>query len=180
MTINPMKTTVLTLILWTSFTCPPPLAPCPIVGAEELKIGFVNVAKVFDGYERTKVSDAALEKKGQQKESELEGRLNELKKLRESLELMNDESRDTKVRDIEAKADELKRFRANAARDLRRERDEIAQEILKEIRQTVEAYAKANGFSLMLDERSILFGQAGFEATDAVLKDLNSRYGARR
>jgi Skp family chaperone for outer membrane proteins len=140
----------------------------------------VDLAKAFDGYERTKASDTALEKKGKQKEAELEGRVNELKKLREHLELLNDASREAKLREIEVKTDELKRFRANTARELRRERDEVARSILQEVHQIVADYAKANGFSMILDERQILYGQPGDDVTDAVLKQLNSRYNARR
>jgi len=154
--------------------------PCPVATADEWKVGYVDLAKAFDGYERTKASDTELEKKGKQKEAELEGRVNELKKLREHLELLNDASREAKLREIEAKTDELKRFRANAARELRRERDEVARSILQEVHQIVADYAKANGFSMILDERQILYGQPGDDVTDAVLKQLNSRYNARR
>lgn len=165
--------------LWTAVACGVLLA-CSHVGAEVWKVGYVELGKVFDGYARTKRSDAELEKKGKQKEAELEGRVNELKKLREQLELLNEASRDAKVRDIEAKADEVKRFRANAARDLRRERDEVARSILQEVRQAVTDYAKANGFSMIFEERSVLYGQPGYDVTDAVLQQLNSRYNARR
>ena len=150
--------------------------PCPIVGAEEFKVGYVNVGKLFDQYERTKASEAVLEKKGKQKEAEMEGRVNELKKLRESLELLNDKAREAKARDIEAKADELKRFRTNTAQDLRNERDEIAQQILKEIQSVITEYGKTNGFSILLDERTMLYGQPSYDVTDEVLSLLNSRY----
>ena len=139
-------------------------------------MGYVNVGKLFDQYERTKASEAALEKKGKQKEAELEGRVNDLKKIRESLELLNDKAREAKARDIEARADELKRFRANTAQDLRSERDAIAQEILKEIQSVVTEYGKTNGFSIILDERTMLYGQPAYDATDEVLSLLNSRY----
>lgn len=157
--------------------CTYPLSPIPCltVEAAELKIGYVNLAKVFDGYERTKASDAVLEGKGKQKETEFEGRMNELKKLRQNLELLNDQVREAKTREVEEKADELQRFRANTARDLRRERDKIAKEILAEIQRGVEEYAKANGFSLILDERSLLYGQPAYDVTDAILTQLNSR-----
>jgi len=146
-----------------------------VIGAEELKIAYVNVGKIFDNYERTKNSEAGLAKKGKQKETELEGKVNELKKLRESLELLNDQAREAKMRQIEEKTDELKRFRGSAARELSRERDAIAQEILKEIQSIITDYAKTNGFSLVLDERSILYGQPAYDATDAVLALLNQR-----
>ncbi len=148
--------------------------------AQDLKIGYVNVPKVFDGYDRTKAYEAGLEKKGQQKETELEGRMSELKKLRESLELLSDQARDAKVREIEEKADAIKRFRSNTARDLARERDQMAGEILKEIQKTVEEYAKTNNFSFILDERSVLFGQPTYDVTSEVLKILNSRLAANQ
>ena len=153
---------------------------CPNVLAAELKIGYVNVAKVFDGYERTKASDAGLEKQGKQKEAELEGRMTELKKLRQGLELLNDEAREAKTKEVEEKADELQRFRASTARDLGRQRDKIAKEILREIQDGVEEYAKANSFALILDQRSLLYAQPAYDVTDGVLKLLNSRYAAAK
>jgi outer membrane protein len=148
---------------------------CPIARAQELKVGYVNLAKVFENYERTKVSDATLEKKRKQKETELETKMNELKKLRQNLELLNDESREAKQREIEEKSEELQRFRASTARDLGRERDKIAKEILGEIQRSIEEYAKANNFSLIVDERLLLYGQSAYDVTDDILKLLNGR-----
>ena len=177
---RPMKITVLVFLFGMAVTCPPPpLAPGPFAwAAEGLKIGYVNVGKVFDGYAKTQSSDAVLEKQGKQKEAELEARMNELKKLRESLELLNDAARDAKSREIEEKADELQRFRTNTARDLRRDRDKIAKDLLDEIEQTLNEFAKANGFSVILDSRAMLYGQPALDVTDQVLKLLNSHAGS--
>ena len=141
-------------------------------------MGYVDIGKVFDGYQRTKASDASLEGKGKEKEAELEGRMTELKKLRQNLELLSEEKRETKAREIEERSEELQRFRTSTARDLRRERDKVAREILKEIQQGIEQYAKANNFSLILDQRSLLYGQPSQDVTDEILKLLNSRQAA--
>lgn len=146
-----------------------------VVEAAELKLGYVNLGKLFDGYERTKASDATLEQKGKQKEAELEGRMNELNKIRQNLELLNSDAREAKSREVEEKADELQRFRTNTARDLRRERDKVAKEILREIQNGVEEYGKANGFTLILDDRSLVYGQPASNITAEVLKQLNGR-----
>ena len=172
-TIRNTMNTLLGVVL----VCHVSLVTCRVAEAAELKIGYVSLAKVFDGYEKTKSSDASLEQKGKQKESELEGRVNELKKLRQSLELLNEQAREAKAKEIEEKADELQRFRTNAARDLRRDRDKIAKDILQEIQSVVEEYAKANNFSVILDERSLLYGQDVYDVSDEVLKLLNSRHG---
>lgn len=145
------------------------------VAAAEGKIGYINLARLFDEYDRTKAMDAQLEKKGAQKDAELQGRVGELKKLRESLELLNDQAREAKAREIEQKTDDLQRFRTNTARDLRRERDKIAQQLLKDIEAKVQQFAQANGFAVILDSRSLLFGQQAMDVTDEVLAGLNSK-----
>ena len=147
----------------------------PASGAEELKVGYVNMAEVFDGYAKTQASDAALEKKGKQKEAELKGRMEELRKMRQSLELLSAEAREAKAREIEERAEELSRFRTHTARDLRRERDAIAKGLLEEIRRGLEEFAKANGFSLIVDGQAIVYGQGAYDVTDEVLAMLNGR-----
>ena len=153
-----------------------PPAPAPAAAAASLKIGYVNLSKIFDGYERTKASDAVLQKRGKQKEAELEGRMNELKKMRDGLELLNDAAREAKTREIEQKSDELQRFRTATARDLRRDRDRAAKDILDEIQKMLEEHAKANGFALVMDSRSLLYGQGAYDLTDDILSTLNSRF----
>lgn len=170
---------LITSFMVAGLTCGLFLVPCRAVNAEELKIGYVDVAEVFDSYQKTKQLDTELEKKGSQKEAELQGRLNELKKLRESLELLNDQARETKGREIEQKADELQRFRNNTARDLRRERDKVAKAILQEIQEAVEVYAKANGFTVILDARTVLYGQTAFDVTASIVKLMNGRSTAQ-
>ena len=168
------------IVLSLALACPLSLAPCPLVGADELKIAYVNMVKIFDEYERTKKSDEVLERQGEQREAELEGRLRELKKLREKLELLNDDSREGKRRQVEAKADSLKRFRTNALRDLHGRREEMAEAIFDDIQQGVEEYAKAKGVTFVMDQRSILYGQPGYDATEEVIQLLNTRYRQRR
>lgn len=150
------------------------------VSAQELKIGSVNVAKLFDEYERTKQLDRALEQKGQQKETELSQKVGELKKLREGLELLNEDARASRQLQAEERADELQRFRRHTAQQLRRERDEAAQSILQEIEQVVQEYAAGNGFAFILDGRSILYGTATSDVTGEVLTRLNARFAKGR
>ena len=166
------------LILMIFAACPLSPVPCPVVSAQELKIGYVDMAKVFDGYAKTQTSDAALEKKGKQKEAELKGRMEELQKMRQSLELLSAEAREAKAREIEQRADALQRFRTHTAQDLRRERDAIAKGLLEEIQRGVQAFADANGFSLILDGQAIVYGQDASDVTDEVLAALNGRKGS--
>jgi len=151
----------------------------PVGATAELKLGYVDLSKVFDGYERTKASDDGLQKRGKQKEAELEAKMAELRKLRQSLELLAEEAREAKIREIEEKAEDLQRFRASTARTLRRDRDKMARQLLGDIRKGVAEYAKANGFSLIVDDRSVLYGTSVHDVTDEVLGLLNSQATAK-
>ncbi len=156
------------------------MGAAPAAGAaESLKMGYVNLGRVFDEYQRTKDSEAALKQKGQQKEEELKSRVTELTTMRKNLELLSDKARDAKAREIEEKSDGLQQLRTKDQRELSRERDQAAKQILAELEQAVNEYAKANGFSLILDQRSLLYGQDAYDVTDPILRMLNDRYTAK-
>jgi Skp family chaperone for outer membrane proteins len=105
--------------------------------------------------------------------------MEELKKLRQSLELLNDDAREAKSREIEEKSEELQRFRNATARDLGRERDKVARGILKAIQDGIDSYAKANSFTLIFDSRSLLSAVPALDVSDGVLKLLNSQPAAK-
>ena len=157
------------------------MVPCPFAAAQEAatRLGYVNLARVFDGYQRTKDSESQLEHKGTQKQAELEAQVNDLKKMREGLDLLNDSVRDSKAKELEAKSDEFQSLKTKSQRELLRERNETARVIIDDIEHAVAEYAKANGFSIILDQRSLLYGADGYDVTDAVLKMLNDRYATK-
>ena len=144
------------------------------------KIGFVDIARVFDDYQRTKTSDKELEGKGKEKETELKGRVEELKKLRDGLELLSDKAKEERQKQVEEKSDELQRFQLAAQNELRRQRDSVAREILKEINDEVQAYAKAQGYDLVLNERTLVYGSQEMDVTDPILKQLNDHYASKK
>jgi len=156
-------------------------ALCPLAAWSEqaFKHGYVDLAKVFDHYQRTRESETALERKGRQKQTELEGQFKELKQLRQNLELAAEDARETKVREIEEKSDLFSRLKTRSERELVTERNQLARQILEEIDQAVADYARANGFSVILDRRAVLYGQDGDDVTEAVVRLLNERYQSR-
>ena len=155
------------------------LVPSHEAFAEGIKIGYVNLGKVFDGYQRTKSSEQVLEQKGKQKQTELDARVAELKQLRQSLDLLSDQAKDAKVKELEEKSDELQRNKTRTERDFVRERNKLAKTILDEIGAAVNDYAKTNGYAMILDQRSLLYGADVQNVTDDILKMLNERYAAK-
>src|SRR3989338_4863218 len=145
----------------------------------EMKLGYVNVGKVFEGYKRTQDSEQTLEQRSKQKQAELETQFNDLKKMRDGLELLNDKAREAKARDVEEKSDAFQRTKARSERDLLRERNQIGKEIVEEIQQAVVEYAKANHFSVVFNQAALVYGQDAYDLTDEVLAVVNERYAAK-
>ena len=56
------------------------------------------------------------------------------------------------------------------------ERDQMARDILKEIQVVVEEISKKRGYTMVLNERILLYSDKADSITDEILNTLNSRY----
>lgn len=148
--------------------------------AKDINLGYVNIAKVFDEYEKTKESDKALEKKSQEKQLDRERYVTEIKKMKDEMELLNEKAKEERQKELDAKIDALQRFDKEARQDLMRERDMMAREILKDIDESVKDVGAKEGFTLVFDDRALLYSGQDIDITDKVLNTLNARYSKTR
>ena len=142
----------------------------------EGKIGFVDLSRAFDAYQKTKDFDKALEKKGDVKQKQREGLVKEIRKMREELELMNEKAKDKKEKDIDAKIKTLQEFDQDAKSELTKERDDMVRDILKEMNDVIRGYGEKNGYAIILNDRVLLYGQKTMDLTDDIIKLLNDNY----
>ena len=63
--------------------------------AEELKIGFINLKEVLDKYEKVTDGEDVLLKEAEDKNSEREKLVNEIKSMREKIELLKDAKKES-------------------------------------------------------------------------------------
>jgi outer membrane protein len=140
------------------------------------KIGFVDLSRAFDEYEKTKDFDKELEKKGDVKQGEREKLVKEIRDMREEIELLNAKAREDKEKDIEAKIKSLQDFDQDAKTALTKERDDMVRDILKEMNAVIQEYGKSNGYSIILNDRVLLYGNETEDLTDEVIKILNEGY----
>ncbi len=149
----------------------------PVTLAQQAgKIGYIDLSRVFDQYQKTIDYDKELEKKGDKKQAEREKRVSWLKRLKGELELLSEKGREKKQGQIDKKIKELHDFDLATRTDLRRERDEVVREILKEIDKVVQEYGKSEGYFLILNDRVLLYGDEQFDLTGEIVKLLNKRY----
>ena len=143
------------------------------------KIALVNLGKIFKEYEGTKSSEADLEKVASVKQQEREKKVGEIRNMRDEMALLNEETREQRRQTIEERLRDLANFDESAKGSLRDKRDEALQKILDEIERVVTAYAKQNGFDLILSDRAVLYGVDAMDITDEIVKILNQQYGKK-
>lgn len=152
----------------------------PQVQAAGDKIGYVDMAKVFDEYLKTKDFDKSLEGKGAQKQGEREKMVNEIKKLRDEAELSSAAAKEEKQAKIDEKIKALQEFDRNTRTALGKERDTMVRDILKEIESVIQDYGKAQGYSFIFYDRALAYKGESNNVTFQVIKVLNDAYATKK
>jgi len=141
--------------------------------AKEYKLGYVDLAKVFDEYKKTKESEKALEEKGKAKEAERNRMVDELRKLKDEQALLSEKAKGEKQTVIDNKIKILQDFDRVTRDALVKERNDMLGGILKDIEKVVGEYAKSSGYDMVLNSRMLLYGGEQFDITSEVLSRLN-------
>lgn len=144
-----------------------------LVSAQDVKMGYVDVEKVFNDYELTKQNDAKLKEEGKAKTGERAGLVDEIKKLKDEAELLSEEARKEKEAVIEEKLKDLRDFDEKTKNELRSKRDFLLKKIFDEIRQNIEEVGKAEGYTFIFNDRALLYKTPANDLTEQVVKKMN-------
>ncbi|MGE4357332.1 MAG: OmpH family outer membrane protein [Candidatus Omnitrophota bacterium] len=148
--------------------------------AVDFKIGYIDISRVFDEYNRTKEEDQVLEKKGSEKEAQRESMVREIKKIKEELDLASDKAKAEKQKLLDEKIKKLQDYDRITREDLRKERDGIIREILKEIDGVLQELGKKEGYTIILNERVLLCKDSALDLTERVINILNEQYSKKK
>ena len=144
------------------------------------KIGYVDLARIFDEYQKTKEFDKNLEQKGALKQADRDKMVTEVKKLRDEAELLSAKAKDDKQAVIDERIKALQEFDRNTRDDLRKQRDVMVRDILKEIETIIQDFGKAQGYSFIFNDRVLVFKAEGSDLTAQVIKTLNDGYATKK
>lgn len=145
-------------------------------GKTAAKIAVINIGKTFDSYQRTIDSDKQLSAKGAKKEEEHAKMVEEVKKLREGLDLLSDKAKEERQKQLEEKVRRLQEFEQAVRAELQNERDSLARQILGEIDTALQEYAQKGAYDLIFNERVVVYGKASYDITNDFVQWLNQRY----
>ncbi len=138
--------------------------------------GFVNVALVFDKYQKTVENDKKLQEAGKKKEKDRDALVSEIRQLKDELVLLTDDTKAKKQANLDAKIRELQEFDQAAKEELGNTRRDAIQGIFKDIDEVVQTTGKRKGLHFVFNERALLYHSDKYDITNEVLTELNNNY----
>jgi len=192
-----MKRTIASFALPLAFLCAgafaqtaaTPAAPAPAAAAPATtapagpaKIGIINIQQAIVLTNEGKRDFEALEKKFDPKRQELQGLNKEVEDLKKQLDSqgskLNDDARNNMVKSIESKQKSLQRQAEDAQNDYQGQQQELVNRIGTKLMEALDKYAKANGFTMIIDvsgpQNPILWAQPNVDVTQQVAAAYNA------
>jgi Skp family chaperone for outer membrane proteins len=140
------------------------------------KFGYVDLSRVFYSYKKTEDYDAKLNKSREAKKKDRNKYIKEIMDLQNKLYLLNDKEKKNTLDALDKKRESLEKFDRQASTDLRKEEAELMKDILQEIEKEVREYAKKENYTLIFNDRLLLYGADALDLTDVILEALNNKY----
>ncbi len=154
------------------------LAAAPAVQAQALKIGYVNFGRLLEESPQAKAAQQALEGEFMPRQRDVAAQQKSLEeksdKLKKEAAVMSEADRirsEREVRDLELSVN--RRFK-ELQEDLNLRRNEEVGRMQRALLQEVQAYAKANGYQLIVSE-GVLFAAEGVDITPQVVAAIKSK-----
>lgn len=162
------------------------------------RIATIDMTKVFDNYWKTKQAKVALDERKADIEKEGKNMVDDYKKIKEDYQnLIGDANNqafstderekrkkqaEDKLKSLKDLEDSIRQYEQSSAIRIREQGQRTIENLVKEIRNIINAKAKTSGFTLVLDTSTqangttpvVLYSSGEADITDAVLKDLNA------
>lgn len=150
-----------------------------ISNAKELKIGVVDVEKIYNEYEKAKKAKESIQEKRTEKQLELSKKQAELKRLVDEYNEKKSKLKESEMKEYEKKINdlttEINTFVRLTNQQLIEENRKNTQTLLNEIAKVIQDYAKTNGYDLIVDKKSLPYFSNSFDISDEIIKILNER-----
>ncbi len=144
------------------------------------KFASVDLSRLFDEYQKTKDYDKKLEAEQKVKEGERSKKIDKVKDLQQKQALANDKDKEKLQTQIDEQMKDLQEFDRAAQTDLRKQRDDLLKDILKEIEKVIRDYSQKEGYTIVLNDRVLLYADQQLDITEPLIKILNEKYSKKK
>ncbi|MFC1576365.1 OmpH family outer membrane protein [Candidatus Omnitrophota bacterium] len=141
--------------------------------AKEVKIGYVDMRKIFFEYKKTKEFNAELEKEDEKIKKEIEEKTQVIRKLRDEIDLLSERAKEQRQPELREKIRALEEFRRGKVDELLKKKEEMFQEIRENVMKVSSEFSKKNGYDIIFDEAMFVYSSDQYDVTDPILKQLN-------
>jgi len=142
------------------------------------KFAYVDLSRIFSEYTKTKDYDKVLGDKQAVYETERDKKVNDIKQLQDKMNLLSEKEKEAKKTDLDTKVKTLQEFDRQKTTDLRKEQDEKMKEILKDIEDAVKQCAEKEGYTMVFNDRVLVYQVKNLDITDKIVEILNK--GAKK
>jgi outer membrane protein len=170
--------------------------------AQAVKIGTVDMKKVFESYYKTKDAETRINEARNQAKKELEDRMDNYKKATEEVQKLNEDinrpelsadakaakskQRDEKISELKTMEREVREFQATREKQLQEQSVRMRGGIVEEINKIVADRVKAENYDLVFDKSGpslngvpiVLFSKETYDFTADVITSLNKNKGS--
>lgn len=145
--------------------------------ANYLKIGYVDIKEVFEGYEEAQESLKLLEVELKEKESHLENLNKELEKLEKELQsqemVLTTEIKDKRKKEIKTKKEKLIQLAQTYEDGLKAKNEELQKKYLQKINEVINTIGQEEKYDIIIEKNLILYGREEFNISDKIILYLN-------
>jgi len=137
------------------------------------KMAFIDARRALYSYEKTKKFETEMNSitQGWQKEREI--KVNDVKKLRDEVALLNGDAKAKKQLALEGKIADLNEADRAKRQEVLAKQNNMFRELTQDVNKVVEGIGKKGGYSFIFDSRSIVYKKDGLDLTEQVIEQLN-------
>jgi len=158
------------------------LASCIVatpVFAVDVKLGYVDMQRALNSSDAGKEAKEQLAARVKKYQDEINGKQEEIKKLKDDLEkqgtLLSDSAKAAKEKDYQQKLKEFQRFTKDAQDELQGKDEEFTRKILEGMEKVIQEFGRKNGYTfLFVKNEAMLFADEKADVTEEVLKNFNA------
>jgi len=137
------------------------------------KFAYIDLSRTFSEYKKTKTYDKILSDKEKVFTDERGKKVEELKSFQDKINLLNDKQREEKQGELQAKVKSLQDYDQQKKIELTKEQEEKMKEILKDIEEAVKKYSEKEGYTMVFNDRVLVYQTKGMDITSQVIDILN-------
>lgn len=151
-----------------------------IAGAQQIKIGFVNIGRLISESPQATTAMAALQEEFAPRQREVVALQAELQEKQEQiqrdLDVMGADERRNAENELRRDERELNRQQQEFTEDINLRRNEALRQLQGELLREVQTYAAQSGFDLIVSD-GVLYASEAIDITEQVLEGLKASFG---